>query len=203
MAAAQPPIAQDEKGQLSPMRTLVAGMLTGAVEAAFVVTPVETLKTKLIHDQNRPTPRYNGLVHAVRTIVAEEGISGVYKGLTATLMKQMTNQGVRFLIFDEVKKLFITDGKPASFSAKVLAGGTAGAISCIVNHPIDTLKSRMQGLEAAQYKSTADCAKRIFTEEGPLAFYKGLTARMPRVVLGQAITLSLYDQIAQLIIKTW
>merc|ERR1711924_51226 len=122
---------RNSEGQLTPMRTLLAGMATGAIEAAFVVTPVETLKTKLIHDQNRPNPQYRGLVHAARSIVATEGLGGIYKGLTATLLKQMTNQGVRFLVFDEVKKVFTPkDGSP-SFWHKVLAGGTAGALSCV------------------------------------------------------------------------
>lgn len=34
--------------------------------------------------------RYRGFFHGVRTIVAEQGIGGVYKGLTATILKQGT-----------------------------------------------------------------------------------------------------------------
>ena len=32
--------------------------------------------------------RYHGFFHGVRTIIAEQGIGGVYKGLTATILKQ-------------------------------------------------------------------------------------------------------------------
>jgi hypothetical protein len=32
--------------------------------------------------------RYHGFFHGVRTIVAEQGVGGVYKGLSATILKQ-------------------------------------------------------------------------------------------------------------------
>lgn len=50
-------------------------------EALFAVTPSETIKTKLIDDQKRAQPRYKGLVHGTVSIVKEEGIGGIYRGL--------------------------------------------------------------------------------------------------------------------------
>ena len=32
-------------------------------EAVFAVTPTETIKTKLIHDRNSPSPQYRGMIH--------------------------------------------------------------------------------------------------------------------------------------------
>ena len=49
-------------------------------EGVLVVTPAETLKTKLIHDLISDTRKYKGLIHGSRVIVAEEGFGGVYKG---------------------------------------------------------------------------------------------------------------------------
>lgn len=54
---------------------------------------MDTIKTKLIHDQLSNSPanrRYNGFFHGVRTIIKEQGLGGVYKGLTATILKQGT-----------------------------------------------------------------------------------------------------------------
>jgi len=58
----------------------MAGLMAGACEAILVVTPQETLKTKLIHDKLSPNPRYNGLFHGISTIWKEHGFGGVYKG---------------------------------------------------------------------------------------------------------------------------
>lgn len=37
----------DEKGHLSPMRGILAGMLAGSVESIVAVTPTERIKTAL------------------------------------------------------------------------------------------------------------------------------------------------------------
>ena len=38
-------------------------------------------RTKLIDDAKRPRPRYRGLVHGTASIVREEGLLGIYRGL--------------------------------------------------------------------------------------------------------------------------
>jgi len=89
---------QTAAGKLTTSRTLLAGLGAGVAEAIIAVTPMDTIKTKLIHDQLTSAPgqrKYNGFVHGVRTIVAEQGIGGVYKGLTATILKQGASCGVR------------------------------------------------------------------------------------------------------------
>tara|TARA_Y100000780_G_scaffold214051_1_gene215346 strand:+ start:77 stop:544 length:468 start_codon:yes stop_codon:yes gene_type:complete len=96
---------KDDKGVLTSGRTLVAGMATGLVEATLVVTPVETMKTVLIADQNSAKPKYNGLLHGVRSIIAEKGLLGVYKGWAPTAAKQMGNQGIRFTTYEAIKNV--------------------------------------------------------------------------------------------------
>lgn len=98
-------VFKDDKGVLTPARTLLAGMATGLVEATFVVTPVETMKTVLISDQNSANPKYRGLLHGVRSIIAEKGIAGVYKGWAPTAAKQMGNQGIRFTTYEAIKNV--------------------------------------------------------------------------------------------------
>ena len=47
----------------------LCGICAGAAEAVFVVTPQETLKTKLIHDKLSPQPKYRNLFHGIYTIM--------------------------------------------------------------------------------------------------------------------------------------
>lgn len=52
---------------------------------------MDTIKTKLIHDQLTSAPgqrKYHGFAHGVKTIVREQGFGGIYKGLSATIIKQ-------------------------------------------------------------------------------------------------------------------
>jgi solute carrier family 25 citrate transporter 1 len=160
---------------------------------------METIKVKLIHDRMQSVQKYKGLVHGVRTIVAEEGIlssigphkslrrdhplviiglRGIYRGLLPTIVKQGSNQAIRFVTFAEVKKWM--QGGPESAASlrgdklhptqSLMAGVIAGATSVLGNNPVDVVKSRMQGFHAAQYKSTMDCFMQILQKEGVRAF---------------------------------
>ncbi len=82
-------------------------------------------------------------------------------------------------------------------------GGFAGACSVLGNTPLDVIKTRMQSLEASKYKNTWDCAKQIWTNEGPKAFYKGTIPRMSRVCLDVAITFMIYDSFMDFFNKVW
>lgn len=80
-------------------------------EAIFAVTPSETIKwvsssfniyffrhvlvvdlfrTKLIDDAKRPNPQYKGLIHGTASIIRQEGISGIYRGLFPVVCKRHT-----------------------------------------------------------------------------------------------------------------
>lgn len=82
-------------------------------------------------------------------------------------------------------------------------GAVAGAASVFGNTPIDVVKTRMQGLEASKYKSTLDCAMKLWKNEGPSAFYKGTVPRLSRVCLDVAITFMIYDSFMDLFNKFW
>lgn len=55
-----------------------------------------------------------------------------------------------------------------------MSGAFAGGVSVLLFQGIDVVKSRMQGLEAHKYRSTAHCVTELMKNEGPLAFYKGV-----------------------------
>lgn len=99
-------LIMDADGKMTPGKNFMAGLGAGVTEAILVVCPMETIKVKMIHDQTQPVPKYKGLAHGVRTIVATEGIGGIYKGLSATILKQGSNQAIRFYVFNECKRVF-------------------------------------------------------------------------------------------------
>ena len=62
------------------MNTFISGLIAGGTEGLIVITPMETLKVKLIHDKLSISPQYRNLMHGIYTIIQKEGFSGVYKG---------------------------------------------------------------------------------------------------------------------------
>lgn len=198
----------NDKGQLTASTRLLAGLGAGISEAILIVTPMETVKVKFIHDQNSANPKYKGFSHGVREIVREFGISGLYKGVTATIIKQGSNQAIRFFVMESLKHEYrVYKNLDHNASVPVLVTGAfgliAGAASVYGNTPVDVVKTRMQGLESSKYKNTLDCAVQIMKNEGPKAFYKGTVPRLSRVCLDVAITFMIYDKFIEAFNKVW
>jgi len=186
-------------GKLTRKNTLICGLVGGVTEAVVAVAPMETIKVKLIHDRNRPNPHYKGLFHGMRTIAAEEGVGGLYKGVTATILKQGSNQAIRFYVFGEYSRFILGEnnqhGGRLLWWQSMIGGVLAGAASVIGNNPFDVVKTNMQGLESHKYKGVVDCFGQIYKTGGFLAFYKGALPRMARVCGDVAIVMTLYEEI--------
>ena len=58
---------RDSQGKLSPVKNMLAGMAAGIAESVAVVTPGETLKTKIVDDR-AGAKIYRSTPHAIRTI---------------------------------------------------------------------------------------------------------------------------------------
>jgi solute carrier family 25 citrate transporter 1 len=198
-------VAVDDKGNLSPVNRMLCGLGAGVCEAIFAVTPMETIKVKFINDRRSPNPRFRGFIHGCSIIVKDEGFGGLYKGLTATILKQGSNQAIRFFVMETCKDLYRGGDpkKPIPTLVTGVFGAFAGACSVFGNTPIDVVKTRMQGLEAKKYKNTLDCAIKVFQNEGFAAFYKGTVPRLSRVCLDVAITFMLYDNFMEVFNKIW
>ncbi|XP_039968423.1 putative tricarboxylate transport protein, mitochondrial [Bactrocera neohumeralis] len=195
----------DSNNQLSNSGKLLCGLGAGVCEAVLAVTPMETVKVKFINDQRSANPQYRGFFHGVSTIVKQEGLGGVYKGLTPTILKQGSNQAIRFFVMESLKDLYKRGDHEKTVPKLVVGafGAIAGAASVFGNTPLDVVKTRMQGLEASKYKNTADCALQIWRNEGVTAFYKGTVPRLGRVCLDVAITFMIYDSFMDLFNKVW
>lgn len=184
----------------SKASTFCCGLIAGASEAAFVVTPQETLKTKLIHDKLSEQPKYRNVFHGIYKISRAQGFSGVYAAPIPTILKQSTNQGVRFVVFEDAQKL-TQKIIPIKVLADLLAGAFAGVCSTMVNNPIDVVKTNMQGLEADKYKGFGDCFAQIYKNEGVLGFYKGVGPRLARVTMDVGLTFAIFNSLKRKLLE--
>lgn len=201
-------------GTLAPSSTFLAGLGAGATEAVAVVTPMEVIKIRLQAQQHSladpmDIPRYRNAAHAAFTIVREEGILTLYRGVTLTALRQATNQGVNFTAYQQFKKwaleyqpAYQATGQLPSYQTMVI-GLISGAMGPFSNAPIDTIKTRIQKASHLEgetaisrfIKVTSD----LFKNEGASAFYKGITPRVLRVAPGQAIVFTVYERVKRLI----
>ncbi|XP_037588261.1 tricarboxylate transport protein, mitochondrial-like [Cebus imitator] len=162
-------------------------------------------KVKFIHDQTSPNPKYRGFFHGVREIVWEQGLKGTYQDLMATVLKQGSNQAIRFSLMTSLHNWYRGDNPNKPMNPLITGGfgAISGAASVFGNTPLDVIKTQVQGLEAHKYRNTWDCGLQILRKEGLKAFYKGTVPRLGRVCLDVAIVFIIYDEVVKLLNKMW
>ncbi|KAJ2326462.1 hypothetical protein GGI00_004738, partial [Coemansia sp. RSA 2681] len=193
-------------GTLTTPRMMVAGLCAGVVEGATVVAPAETIKTRLIHDQCLPTPRYAGVRDCVRAAVRAEGVAGVYRGVVPVMARQGANSCVRFAAYDSLRQMLVGRRGPASQGALPFwqafgLGMAAGSVTVYATMPLDVVKTRMQGPAAPrEYRGSVHCAYRVVSEEGVRALWKGATPRLSRLMFSGAIVFAVYEQVMKTLV---
>ncbi|KAG0262829.1 hypothetical protein BG011_009660 [Mortierella polycephala] len=194
---------KDSEGKTTGARSVLAGLGAGMTEAILVVTPTETIKTKLIHDGNQTQPKYRGLVHGVRSIIQAEGFGGIYRGVIPVMARQGANSAVRFGVYSSLSdftKSRRTQGGQLPTSYTFGIGALAGIVTVYTTMPLDVVKTKMQGLGAKElYKGAFDCAWKVFKSEGVFAFWRGATPRLARLSMSGGIVFSLYENTISLL----
>lgn len=188
-------LLSDEDGQISGPRTVLAGFGAGITESLLAVTPSESVKTQLIDDRKRPQPRMRGFLHGSAVIAREKGIRGFFQGFVPTTARQAANSAVRFSTYTTLKQFaegYVAPGEKLSALTTFGLGAAAGTVTVYTTMPLDTVKTRMQSLEASKnYKNSFDCAVRIFKNEGILTFWSGALPRLGRLTMSGGIVFTM------------
>jgi len=176
--------------------TVLAGFAAGATESIIAVTPFESIKTQLIDDRKSPNPRMKGFIHGSGMIWREKGIRGFFQGFVPTTARQAANSAVRFSSYTSMKQMaqsYVAPGEKLGTISTFALGAAAGTITVYTTMPLDTVKTRMQSIEAKkEYRNSFNCAARIFREEGLLAFWSGALPRLGRLMLSGGIVFAMF-----------
>jgi len=127
------------------------------------------------------------------------GIRGIYRGVSGTVLKQGTNQAIRFFLMVTQKDLYAGSDSTVIVPMPLVGifGVISGAVTVLKNTPMDVIKARMQGFKSHKHKNTMDCAAEILREEGPGALFKGSVIRMARVCIDVALTFMIYESLME------
>ncbi|MCL7044360.1 hypothetical protein MKW94_002183 [Papaver nudicaule] len=86
-------------------QTLICGGLAGSTAALFT-TPFDVVKTRLQTEIPGSLRTYDGVFHALREIVKDEGLKGLYRGLTPRLIMYVTQGALFFASYECLKAVF-------------------------------------------------------------------------------------------------
>jgi len=153
--------------------------------------------------------QYGGITGGLSKIVRDEGIKGLYRGLSPTLFALLPNWAVYFTVYEKLKIAIGTRFPPEkaqSAGVHMAAAAGAGAATMMITNPIWVVKTRIQtqnmGVKmgangtTAMYKGTIDALVRIGREEGLAGLYSGFLPSLLGV-MHVVIQFPLYEQMKQ------
>ncbi|KAJ0978573.1 hypothetical protein J5N97_014047 [Dioscorea zingiberensis] len=159
-----------------------SGAAAGVIAATFVC-PLDVIKTRF---QVHGLPKLGSgslkgslIVGSLEQIVQREGVRGMYRGLSPTVLALLPNWAVYFTVYEQLKSvLYSNDRNELSVGANMIAAAGAGAATTIATNPLWVVKTRFQtqGLRVGvvPYRSTLTALRRIAHEEGIRGLYSGL-----------------------------
>jgi solute carrier family 25 protein 34/35 len=184
----------------------VLGVLTaggGAALAALFTNPMDVAQTRLklqneLLPPNAPRP-YAGTLGCLLDTFRSEGVVGVQRGLSLSLVRESSKNFFRLGLYDPIMIRIHTEQTPAPTWKHFLAGFTSGGISALVCNPLDLLKSRVQAvgrrgahgrLEDTGSGDALQIARRMVAAEGWRSLWKGTSVSVFRSAIGTAVALA-------------
>lgn len=181
---------------------LFVGILTG-VSTCTLSMPVNVIKTRL---ESSLYSNYKSGFDALWHIAANERLPGFYRGWAACALRDIHYGGVYLVTYYQTKRFFaehpaLLQESPSKSSAHInmIAGLLAGFVGCIVSHPFDTLRSRMQLMPNEFPRILPSLWKHV--KPGPrhtASLWAGLTPRVLQGTLSSGISWTIYEELHQL-----
>ncbi|SAM02724.1 hypothetical protein [Absidia glauca] len=191
-------------GKETPVVHLVSAATAGLVTST-VTNPIWVIKTRLQLQGN--TRLYKNSLDCVMHIIREEGVRGLYKGMSASYLG-VAEGTIQWVTYEHLKRKWAA---PKNLTANTIGGksakewmGNLGAaavskfVAACISYPHEVVRTRLrQPAENGVIKYTGlwQCFKLVWKEEGMVALYGGMSAHLMRVVPNAAIMFFCYEAI--------
>jgi solute carrier family 25 protein 38 len=185
-------------GKYQLLHSLLIGVIARTVADTFT-HPIGLVKTRY----ESGTYKYKSVLTALQTIYRAEGFTGLYRGLGATLLRDISYSGLYFALYTKNKQLireFYTD-QNADSSLATSAGFYAScalvssALACALTQPSDVARSYMQ-LDPGQFNSFVGTLRVIYARHGVAGFFAGFLPRASRRVLISVLGWTIYEKLS-------
>jgi solute carrier family 25 carnitine/acylcarnitine transporter 20/29 len=174
-----------------PPAGFACGAFAGTLNAC-VVTPVELVRNRLAVQRGFVNLKYKGPIAVVKNVLKEEGIKGMWKGMTITSVRDFFGVGSYFATFHFAKsRLEATQDVPQA--ARVpLAGMCAGIAYWTTALPLDAVKTVIQTSSSPLSINNALLSFR----SNPAALYRGYVMALCRGIPGSSITFTVQSLVS-------
>ena len=205
----------DKNGQVTTYGSALAGA-AAVVSHDIILGPLDTIK------QRQQLGHYRGLSHAVSTMVANEGFVSLYRSFPVTLASNIP-YGMVMVGTNEFCKQAWSDGGNLTLGVTLASSSLAGLVAAATTTPLDRIKTYLQTQQLSPACSVSgtvppencpltkgnqanakplvanwqQAAKRIYTTEGAVGFFRGMTPRILSHTPAVAISWTTYETAKQ------
>ncbi|RMJ18817.1 hypothetical protein CDV36_001470 [Fusarium kuroshium] len=206
-----PALTEHHKRQnLIPRQTIQYPKWFGGSASCLAVIcshPLDLVKVRL---QATPLSERKNVLETIVHILRNEGVSGLYRGLSAGLLRQLTYGSTRFAIYESIKEQSSKHGDgPAPMTVLLPGAFLSGACGALVGNPADLANVRMQNDRSLppslrqNYRSVFDVLIRVAKTDGIQGYLRGV---FPNAIRAGAMTgcqLASYDGIKQSLVDNF
>ncbi|CAA7052762.1 unnamed protein product [Microthlaspi erraticum] len=178
----------------------IAGGIAGAASRT-ATAPLDRLKVLLQVQKTDAKIR-----DAVKTIWNQGGVRSFFRGNGLNIVKVAPESAIKFYAYELFKNAIGEnmgeDKADIGTTARLIAGGMAGAVAQASIYPLDLVKTRLQTCTTSQGSGVGPrlgtLTKDILVHEGPRAFYKGLFPSLLGIIPYAGIDLAAYETLKDL-----
>ncbi|KAL8054897.1 hypothetical protein ABFS82_04G021800 [Erythranthe guttata] len=165
-----------------------------SVAAATAVThPLDVLKVRLQMQRIGQRGPLIGMGKLSMEVVKSEGPRSLYLGLTPALMRSVLYGGLRLGLYEPSKYVCEMAFESTNVLMKIASGAFSGAFATALTNPVEVLKVRLQ-MNTKVKSGPVQEFRKIASEEGVAALWKGVGPAMTRAAALTASQLATYDE---------
>lgn len=145
---------------------------------------------------------YESTLHAIQKIFEDEGLGGLYTGITGSLLGVGSANFAYFYWYSVVRAFYLSSQvaqNPPTTAIELSLGAIAGALGQLFTIPIAVVTTRQQTQKKGDRKGLFSTAQEVVdSEDGWTGLWRGLKASLVLVV-NPAITYGAYQKLRQIL----
>ena len=144
---------------------------------------------------------YTGSYDALAKIYQKYGLSGVYRGVGITLLRESISYGAWFGCYGTLKELTVPQGTNPSILWCMFLGAIAGECFWLSTYPIDVWKTKLQSdsFTNPKYRGILDVFSQTYKTEGFIGFWRGIVPWLSRAPIASGTTFATFELTKKLI----
>lgn len=178
----------------------VGGILSCGITHTMV-TPLDVVKCNM---QTNPG-KYTGIFSGFRTIVAEQGARGLFKGWVPTALGYSAQGACKFGFYEFFKKYYADLAGPENakkYQTLIFLAGSASAefIADVALCPFEAVKVKVQTVPGFA-RGIADGMPKFVQQEGVAGLFKGVTPLWGRQIPYTMMKFAAFENVVQALYK--